>query len=459
MNLTPRDIFRALKLRRGGALLLAILTLALTAGVFFLVPRSYTATATIYVNAAAGSNANTAFEATQLAQQRVSTYIQLIDSPSVTSGVVRDLQLPTTVAEVAGRLTASSSPDSVLINISAVDGDPERAAAVANAASSQLQQLIQTLERPVVSDGAATISTSQVQRAIEPTAPSFPALPLFAGVGLLAAVALAVAYAVARETFDQSIRTTDQLDALAKVPALAETPFTKSLQEGGGSATTILQGLGQGSAYSQLSSRIRSTTFSSSTPVLLLTSSLPEEGKSTTAVSLAATMAAVDGPTLLIDADLRRPSLDKIFGVERAVGLTSVLSGAADAIRATQPVAQRLDLLASGNLPPNPSELLSSITMRRVLDKLRAHYRYIVVDSPPLLPVTDAAALAPASDGVIMICRYKSTKDAEIARAVTALEAVSAPLLGTVLSASPTTRQPFGRAGLARGTRRAEMIS
>ena len=170
-----------------------------------------------------------------------------------------------------------------------------------------------------------------------------------------------------------------------------------------------------------------------------MTSPLPGEGKSTTIVNLAITLASAGTRVLLIEADLRRPRVADLLGLERTIGLTSVLTSRVSARQAVQPWGDgALDVIASGPLPPNPSELLSSCHMSALLADLRGQYDIILIDSPPLLPVTDAAAIAPETDGAILVCRYKTTTGAQVQAAVAALRAVSAPILGTVFAMVPS---------------------
>ena len=172
----------------------------------------------------------------------------------------------------------------------------------------------------------------------------------------------------------------------------------------------------------------------------MVTSSMPGEGKTTTLCNLAIAMAAAGSRILVIEADLRRPKVADLLGVERSVGLTNVLAGQVRVQQAIQPWAGgRFDVLASGPLPPNPSELLASEHTEDLLEELREQYDMVLLDSPPLLPVTDAAAVAPATDGAILICRYKETSQTQVKAAVAALEAVSAPLLGTVFTMVPSS--------------------
>jgi len=172
----------------------------------------------------------------------------------------------------------------------------------------------------------------------------------------------------------------------------------------------------------------------------VVTSSVPGEGKTTTLCNMAIAMAAAGSRLLVIEGDLRRPKVADLLGVERSVGLTSILAGQVRVEQAIQSWAGgRFDVLASGPLPPNPSELLASEHTKALLAELREKYDVVLIDSPPLLPVTDAAAVAPATDGAILVCRFKQTSQGQVKAAVDTLEAVSVPLLGTVFTMVPAS--------------------
>ena len=191
-------------------------------------------------------------------------------------------------------------------------------------------------------------------------------------------------------------------------------------------------------AFRQLRTNLQFLDVDNPHKVIVVTSSMPGEGKTTTLANLAIALASAGQRVLVIEADLRRPKLADLLGLERSVGLTSVLAGRVRVEQAVQHWSGGMfDVLASGPLPPNPSELLASQHMAMLLGDLRERYDLILLDTPPLLPVTDAAAVAPATDGAILVCRYKTTRCAQVERAVEALDAVSVPLLGTVLTMVP----------------------
>jgi capsular exopolysaccharide synthesis family protein len=172
--------------------------------------------------------------------------------------------------------------------------------------------------------------------------------------------------------------------------------------------------------------------------LIVLTSSTPSEGKTITAINTALVLAEAEHNVVLVDGDLRRPRVDKYLNLIGSAGFSNVLSGGANLTHVLQKTRfPRLTVLASGAIPPNPSELLASQAAKNVLNELRAKFDYVIVDSSPLLAVTDGSILAANSDGALILARYGQTKREQLAAAVRNLEDVGAPLLGAALTMTP----------------------
>jgi capsular exopolysaccharide synthesis family protein len=168
---------------------------------------------------------------------------------------------------------------------------------------------------------------------------------------------------------------------------------------------------------------------------IAVTSSSPGEGKSTTATNLAVTLAQGGNRTILIDGDLRRPLVHRAFDLNQEPGLTDVLIGRTTQREAVRPqVAPQLDVLPAGSSPPNPSELLGSGAMHALVADLRRQYDYIVIDTPPTLPVTDAAVVATSADATILVVRSGDTEENAAQRAIDMLNRVNARVAGAVLN-------------------------
>ncbi len=172
--------------------------------------------------------------------------------------------------------------------------------------------------------------------------------------------------------------------------------------------------------------------------VLVVTSSVESEGKSTISANLAQSFAEAGRRVLLIDGDLRRPRLESYLDLEASAGLTSVLIGEAELHDVTQEWgSDGLEVLASGPIPPNPNELLGGTVMEQLLLKAREDYDMVIIDTPPILPVADALILAAIADGAILVVRNGRTTGEQVSRSLEMLQSASARVLGTVLSMSP----------------------
>jgi capsular exopolysaccharide synthesis family protein len=177
---------------------------------------------------------------------------------------------------------------------------------------------------------------------------------------------------------------------------------------------------------------------------LVITSPGPGEGKSTTAANLAITLAQQGSRTLLVDADLRRPLVHRAFNLVQEPGLTDVLVGTSSLRESIRPnVVPKLDVLPAGALPPNPSELLGSEAMARLLETLRGQYDTIIFDSPPTLAVTDATVLGASADAVILVVRAGETDEVAAQRALQQLRRVQAKIAGTVLNGMQKRRDRY----------------
>ncbi len=191
-------------------------------------------------------------------------------------------------------------------------------------------------------------------------------------------------------------------------------------------------------AFKMLRTNLQFVEIDRLSKVFVITSAVPSEGKTTTAVNLSITLAQAGQRVLLIEGDLRRPRVANYLKLEATVGLTTVLIGRIGVEDAVQPWGpDGLHVITSGSVPPNPAELLQSHVMQDTLVKLRERYDMIIIDAPPLLPVTDAALIAAQADGAVMVFRHgKTTKDQALG-AVDRLRSVDARVLGCVLNMAP----------------------
>ena len=437
--MTIQDYLRVLRERWVVVVTAVAVAVLAAAGTWFVRPPEFTATMRMYVSAQVAESASAAYQGAQLSEQRVTSYVELVSSTRVSQEVIRKLGLTGTPEEVARHVTASSKLDSVLIDVAVTGQSPEIAADVANAVGAVFPRLVDEIERPASSTGVAPVAVRVVQPADPPTKPSSTGLPVTLALGLLAGLAVGVGGALARNALDVSVRSPEQLRELSKAPNLGVMAFDAAVRKRPLTVHEDSQSP-RTEAFRQLRTNLQFVDIDNPHKIIIVTSSMPSEGKTTTIANLAIALASAGQRVLAIEADLRRPKLADLLGVERSIGLTSTLAGQVTVQESIQHWSGGVfDVLASGPLPPNPSELLASRQMQTLLEDLRGEYDVILIDTPPLLPVTDAAALAPATDGALLVCRFKDTSRDQIRDSVAALEAVSASLLGTVFTMVPST--------------------
>jgi succinoglycan biosynthesis transport protein ExoP len=382
-------------------------------------------------------------------QQRVRSYAKIVSSPTVVRTVIAQLGLHDSVEHLQAQIGASVPVDTVLINVTVNNRSAQLARAIANAVAAQFAIFVKTLETPQ-GDGTSPVKVTVTGPARLPTSPVSPRKPLYLALGALLGLALGIAAAVLRETLDRRIK--GDLDAAASLgapilariaddPHAAKRPLVVMSDDLSGSAE----------GYRRLRTNLRALSAERHVRSLVVASPLPSEGKTLIAANLGMAFAQAGQRVVLVDADLRRPTLATMLGVTSDKGLTRVLRGelsveAALRRHATLPV----EILASGPQPSNPSELLESDAFTSLLAALTDRADVVILDSPALLPVTDAAILARAASGVIVVARVGSTSLDELATATEALRAVDADVLGIVLNRVRAGHTyPYGMSGHA----------
>ncbi|MBE9376492.1 polysaccharide biosynthesis tyrosine autokinase [Saccharopolyspora sp. HNM0983] len=416
---------------------------AASAGLF-LVPPKYTAEVAVYVSARAPDDAVAAYQGNLLSEQKVKSYVQLIRNGTVARDVLRELELPESADSLSRRTAVTSEPDTVLLSIEVTDPDPLQARRIADNTASSFTGLVSRLE------SGPRQQPDVLAEVVEPaTAEGVPVSPRplpWAATGLLAGLVLGYAAALLRHLTDTSLRTPEQLAELVDAPQLGITAANPQAD----SAPLVVHAAPHSACaehYRTLRTNLQFVDVDSHRKTVVVTSPGIAEGKTTTVVNLGVALARAGVGVVLVDADLRRPAVADCLGLEGAVGVTSVLSGRAALGEALQSWGGELDVLAGGQIAPNPSELLHSSRMSELLDALRSRYEMVLLDAPPLLPVTDAAVLTAACDGAVLVGRYKSTSRSDVRAAAAALDRVSARVLGTVLSVAPQPARSYGYYG------------
>ena len=196
-------------------------------------------------------------------------------------------------------------------------------------------------------------------------------------------------------------------------------------------------------AYRSLRTNIQYSSFDKKYKTIVVTSSNPGEGKSTTAGNLALTLSEGEARVLLVDCDMRKPSVHKNFRVSNTYGLSDVLLQKQKVMDVAHVYKKNLHIITAGKIPPNPAEMLSSRSMTLFLEEMKEHFDYIVLDTPPVQAVTDSQILSTKVDGTLFVVRAGVTKKDDIKNSISALKKINANIIGTVLHAVDNSRNKY----------------
>ncbi len=312
--------------------------------------------------------------------------------------------------------------------------------------------LLEKLKEAGVSAGLRSNNFRIVDMARVPTGPVEPNIPRNLAFAFMLGLTSGVGLAFLLEGLDSTVRTTEQAQMISGLPPLGMIPLgSRSTREGANSKRLVIASSKEAvelitqvrpqsqmaESYRALRTSLLLSNLGAPPKVIMVTSALPQEGKTTTSINCAVVLAQKGIRVLLIDADLRRPSIHKTLGMGPRSGLSNVLTGSATLEQAItrSPILPNLDVLPAGTPPPNPAELLASTNMRDVLDRLRGQYDHIVVDTPPTLSVTDAVVLSPRADAIVLVIRSGQTTKQALRRSRDILMQVNAKVSGVLLNA------------------------
>jgi capsular exopolysaccharide synthesis family protein len=437
MTLELRSYLQTIRKSRLLIVLLALLGLAGGLAAFFLTPPTYSSTVTFYVSTPLADGSNP-LSAGQFAQARVNSYVSLLQSEELAKRVISDQKLQLASSDLLKEIEASAQLNTVLVTADVRDRSAAQSLQIARGIANTFGGMVGTLDNQ--GRKAPIVVINVVSGPTLAPSPVSPSLRLYTGLGLLSGLFLGVLVAVLRELLDTTVRSEETATSLVKAPVLGRIAY-----DAGTKKEPLLIGEGtnsvRGEAFRQLRTNLQFIDATETADVVMVTSSVPHEGKSTTAVNLALSFVEFGYRVLLIEADLRRPKVTDYLGIGGEIGLTEVLVGQVQAVDVIQAWGTGgLAVLPSGAIPPNPSELLGSPAMADLLKDLRSQYDKIIVDTPPLLPVTDAAVCSGVVDGVLMVLRWGRTHRTQVVAAAGALDVVNGRILGTVLTMQRATR-------------------
>jgi capsular exopolysaccharide synthesis family protein len=453
-----KDLVRTLGRRKWVVILAIVLIEVLAVSSSLLEAPRYEASIKILVGQRGDVNPTIAPSVLDL-QQLTLTMTQAVDSLPVAKAATKRLNLSMTPEKLLANLDSEAlevnDTQTQFIEVTYTDSDPQRAQRVVNAIGEAFSEQVSKVSR-----STSAVTATVWESATVPEVPISPNPVRRALLGLLIGVMLGVGLAFVFEIFDDSWRSPEEAEQISGVVTLGVIPAL-GLERGkkGGSAQMARplgrskrrQALSEGSsdwlitisdpsgAASEAYRSLRTNLFYSiaddpPNKVILLAGPSSRIGKSTTCANLGVVLAQADRSTLMVDCDLRKPVLHKVFGLSNTYGLMNVLSGEYRPHEVWQEPSEGLHVLPAGPMPPNPAEVLASEHFARFLEQIRPKFDYVLLDAPPTQLVSDPTILAPQVDGVLLLFDAQSTRKDSVRQAIRGLKAVGANVLGTVMT-------------------------
>jgi capsular exopolysaccharide synthesis family protein len=431
-----QDFLKLLRARWVTVGVTIVLTVLGAVAVTLLTTPLYQASTRLFVSTPAGSSVTDIYQGNRFSQERVKSYAELLMGETLAQRTIDKLGLDMSAEQLQEKVKASAKLDTVLINVDVLDESPVRARDIANTLSNEFVAMARELETP--ENGTSPDARVVVEQSA--SLPDHPVIPKTArniAIGLALGMAFGIGLAVLRDLLDNTIKDRQILEETTGTGIVGSIPLDKERRKQP-AISFDRDNSAIAEAFRKLRTNLQFLAVDNPPRVIVFTSSMPNEGKTTTAINIALALAEAEHNVVLVDGDMRRPMLDKFLELVGPVGFSTVLSGGAPLSEALQKTRfPGLTVLTSGTVPPNPSELLGSLAAKKLLTELRAQFDYVIVDSTPLLAVTDAAILAAGADGVLIMARFGHTKREQLRHAVANLESVAAPLLGAVFTMTP----------------------
>jgi len=429
---TVIDFLRLTRRSWGALLIFVILGAAAMVGYTAITPKVYQANSLGFIVAGTGG----VISSSQDAVNRVSAYLPLISTAPVLQKIQSDPTIDTAGGNLAGRLSANIVGGTTMIQVSADAPTPESALALANGGLTALTEVIKDVETAASAGQPTTLSVVPLQNAGLPSTPISPKVRTNVALGAIGGLLIGYLFVFLRRGLETRVRSIEELTALTGAGLLGAIPRvskgTVSID------ATDRDGVLAAEAIRQVRTALSFSSVDREIRCITVTSANASEGKTTVATRLAQVFARSGREVVVIDADLRRPAVSAELGVDDTIGLSELLSGQADFHDVIQAAAEDgLYVLPAGQTPPNPSEMLGSEAFRSLVTGLAEDY-FVIVDAPPVLPVTDASLISTVVDGVVFVAVAGKTKKPTIAAARRTLAQVGGHILGGVLNMVPS---------------------
>ena len=384
---------------------------------------------------------------------KVPTYLVMAGWRNVGVNAAATLHLSDSPEALVKRITVTNPENTNIINVAATASSPKAAQELADAWMQGLISVIDDTDGIDRKPGTSPVMIYVAQTAALPEAPIFPSVPTALLVGGLLGLGGGIAFAMIRAISDRRVRGTDDVEQRLGVPVVGTIPKVDAV-----AAERRIVAEDETRADSRTDFAVRESLRALRTNLqfmdvdhpprtIVVTSALPGEGKSTVAANLAMTLAAAGTNVVLVDGDLRRPTVASTLGLVAGAGLTDVLAGRAKLtdVAQTAPDFPNLAVLTAGTIPPNPSEVLGSERMRQLVKDLTKHAT-VIIDAPPVLAVTDGAVLTNQADGALIVVAAGKTTYEVVDKALNTLEKARGRVLGVVMNRVPVTGRQAGYA-------------
>ncbi len=434
-------------LRRNLAMILLLMLVGGVGSLLFsqTLPKQFRSYASVIVIPERGESTSEIVQGSNYVQNMVQSYALLASTPYVLQPVIDSLQIEQSTNRLAQMLSVETPLNTVVIQISLTDDSPEEAQRIAAGITTSLIAAVKNVSPKIGANPAVHLET--ISPASLPMTYVSPDSRIFTAGGAAGGLVLALAIAFLTEQLRSRPRNADDIASFTDLPVLGEVP---RLGRGDTNlpTTVVLTPDGQtAEALRAVAASLRFVSVDKPAKVIIVTSARPSDGKTSVATSLGLTLAEAGRRTLVIDADLRNPSVAGILGIEGSIGLTSVLVHDCEFDKAIQPWGHKnLRILAGGALSPNPGQLISSGQLSETIALARSAFDIVIIDTSPILSVSDASWLSPLSDGVIIVARARKTPIRSVRKAIDVVSSTHSTVLGIVVNAAriPPDRKYHG---------------
>jgi capsular exopolysaccharide synthesis family protein len=437
-----RDYIRVL--RKGWAIILAFVIVGIGAGVALTLAtkKVYQASTQLITFTAANADIQQLQRGNTTITSQIQSLTSIVHSPVVTTATIKALGLTgkLTPNKLSSEITADAPANQILINIHVTNHNPVLAARLTNQVATDFINRVTSIV-PNACALDATTGKTVCQKSITvhvnlpaqvPSTPIKPNKIFNIGVGLAVGLLIGVGVVILRELLDNTVKGPADFEEIG-MPVLGLVPFDKRTPRNPIAFRTDPHSA-RSEAYRQLRTNLQFVDVDNPPRIIAVTSAIPGEGKTTTAINLAAALAEAGSRVCLVEADLRRPSIAKALGLVGDAGFTTAVIGKAPVETVLQNAGRNLAVLTSGQVPPNPSELLISKHAKDVILELAKTVDFLIIDTPPLLPVTDGAELASLADATVLVHRASKTTRDQAHRSILALEKVGRRPVGVILN-------------------------